>query len=148
MKSEATSVEQHLRELPPVRREVIIQIRQWILDHLPEGYVERIRWEMISWEIPLETHWDTYNGEPLSLASLAAQKRHNAPYLMNVYRDPTLKQTLRRGFEEATKRLDMGKSCLRFRKLDDLALEVIGEIIGSTPPDKMIAQFESVRAGS
>jgi hypothetical protein len=103
---------------------------------------------MISFEIPLEAYPRTYNGQPLSYAALAAQKNHYALYLMAVYGDPAGEAQLREAFAQAGKKLDMGKSCVRFRKLEDVPLDVIGEIIASTPPDELIATYErSRRAG-
>lgn len=145
MKSEAKTVEAYLEELPPEKREVVSRVRDLILEHLPEGYVERMNWGMISYEIPLETYSDTYNGKPLLFVSLAAQRRHFALYLMNVYQDPKLSAALESGFKRAGKVLDMGKSCLRFRSLDDLPLEVIGETIEATPPSLMIDRAEAGR---
>lgn len=145
MKSGATTVEAYLEELPEERRQVVSTVRGAILESLPNGYVESMNWGMISYEIPLEDYPTTYNGKPLSYAALAAQKRHYALYLMNVYQDPRLEKKLVDGFEEAGKKLDMGKSCVRFRKLEDLPLDVIREIIASTKPSELIARYEKSR---
>jgi hypothetical protein len=100
---------------------------------------------MISYEIPLDTYPDTHNGKPLSYVSLAAQKNHYALYLMGVYQDQQLEVQLRNGFEQAGKKLDMGKSCVRFRKLDDLPMDVIRKIIASTKPSDLIESYEDSR---
>ena len=100
---------------------------------------------MISYEIPLEVYPDTYNGRPLSYVALAAQKRHYAVYLMGVYQNPEQEAQLREAFEQAGKKLDMGKSCLRFRKLEDVPLDVLGEVVASTPPEQFIARYEQAR---
>lgn len=146
VKSEATTVRQYLEELPEERREVVSAVRDTILKHLPDGYDESIGWGMITYEIPLEEYPDTYNGKPLGYVALAAQKRYYALYLSCVYSDPETKATLERGFEEAGKRLDMGKSCVKFKKLEDLPLEVIGEVIASCPPSRLIEIYESSRS--
>jgi uncharacterized protein YdhG (YjbR/CyaY superfamily) len=138
-------VKEYLDELPPERREVIAKVRQAILENLPAGYEESMNWGMISYEIPLERYPDTYNGQPLGYVALAAQKRHYSLYLMNVYQDSEKETFLKRGFEEAGKKLDMGKSCVRFKKLDDLPIEVIAEIISSTTPEQYIADYEKIR---
>ena len=145
VKSNATTVEGYLDELDPDRRRVVSTVRQLILDHLPEGYQESMNWGMISYEIPLEVYPDTYNGRPLSYVALAAQKRHYAVYLMGVYQNPEQEAQLREAFEQAGKKLDMGKSCLRFRKLEDVPLDVLGEVVASTPPEQFIAQYEQAR---
>ena len=143
--SKAATVEQYLAELEPEKREVISRVRQTILDNLPEGYVETMNWGMISYEIPLEDYPVTYNKQPLSYVSLAAQKRHYGLYLMNVYGDEEKEEKLREGFKLAGMKLDMGKSCVRFRRLEHLPLDVIGEVIASTPPSALIAKYEATR---
>lgn len=145
VQSNAATVEQYLEELPPERREVVSEVRKTILDNLPEGYSESMNWGMISYEIPLEDYPDTYNGQPLGYLALAAQKRYYSLYMMGVYGFPEQEQKLVQGFEEAGKKLDMGKSCVRFRKLDDISLDVLGEVIASTPPTAMIARYEESR---
>jgi hypothetical protein len=104
-----------------------------------------MRWGMISYEIPLERYPDTYNGQPLLYAALAAQKHYYALYLMCVYQDPKLERLLRDGFARAGTKLDMGKSCVRFRKIEDLPLDTVGRIVAGTPPDQFIARYERVR---
>lgn len=140
--SKATTVDQYLEELPPDRREVITAIRELVLDNLPEGYDESMNWGMISYEIPLEAYPDTYNGQPLGYLALAAQKRHYALYMLGVYQDPVQEEKLKEAYKRSGKRMDMGKSCVRFRKIDDLPLETISELIASTPPDALIALYE------
>jgi uncharacterized protein YdhG (YjbR/CyaY superfamily) len=143
--SKAANVEEYLDELPPDRREVVSEVRQTILDNLPEGYVESMNWGMISYEIPLERYPDTYNKKPLAYAALAAQKNHYSIYLMGCYADSEQDAVLKEGFEQAGKRLDMGKSCVRFRKLDDVPLDVIAGVIASTTPEQFIAIYENAR---
>jgi uncharacterized protein YdhG (YjbR/CyaY superfamily) len=145
VQSKAATVDQYLEELPPDQREIVSAIRHIILESLPEGYVEAMNWGMISYEIPLEDYPDTYNGKPLSYLALAAQKNHYSLYMMGVYQDAEQETKLKDGFEQAGKKLDMGKSCLRFRKLDDIPRDVIGDLIASTPPAEMIARHEASR---
>jgi uncharacterized protein YdhG (YjbR/CyaY superfamily) len=145
VKSTASTVEDYLQELPPERREVVATVRQTVLENLPEGYVESMNWGMISYEIPLETYPETYNGQPLGYAALASQKRHYSLYLMGVYADSAQESQIVEGFEKAGKKLDMGKSCVRFRKLDDLPLDVIGRIIAGTTPEQLISRYEESR---
>jgi hypothetical protein len=144
-KSSATTVQQYLDELPEDRRAVVSAVRDVILRNLPKGYRESMSWGVISYEIPLERFPDTYNGHPLSYVALAAQKNHYALYLMCVYGDDARVGWLKEEFKKAGKKLDMGKACLRFRKLDDLPLEVIGRVVGATTPDQYIARYEAAR---
>ena len=93
----------------------------------------------------LETIAETYNGQPLAVAVLGSQKNYMALHLMTVYGDKKHEAKLRDGFKAAGKKLDMGKSCVRFKKLDDLPLDVIAQAVASTPPDQFIARYEAVR---
>jgi uncharacterized protein YdhG (YjbR/CyaY superfamily) len=145
--SKAATVEEYLQELPEDRRAVVSAVRDVVLRNLPEGYRETMAWGMISYGIPLERYPDTYNKQPLGYAAIAAQKNYYALYLMTPYMDDRQEQQLREAFAAAGKKLDMGKSCVRFRKLDDLPLDEIGRIIAATPPDAFIAQYEAARAG-
>ena len=141
--SKASTVEEYLESLPPDRREVVSRVRDVILRNLPAGYQERMNWGMISYEIPMERYPHTYNGQPLSYAALAAQKNYYSLYLMATYALPGGESSLRADFEKAGKKLDMGKSCVRFKQLDDLPLDVIGRAIAATPPDDYIARYEA-----
>ncbi|MEA3440984.1 MAG: DUF1801 domain-containing protein [Chloroflexota bacterium] len=143
--SKAATVEEYLDELPPERREVVSEVRQTILDNLPEGFVESMNWGMISYEIPLERYPDTYNKKPLAYAALAAQKNHYSIYLMGCYADSEQEAVLKEGFEQAGKRLDMGKSCVRFRKLEDIPMDAIARVIASTTPEQFITMYEHAR---
>ena len=140
------TVEEYLAGLPDDRAGQIRQLRELILQHLPEGYAEVIDFGMISYVIPLDTYPDTYNGHPLMYAALASQKRHMSLYLMNVYGDEGTLRWFTEGFSAAGKKLDMGKACVRFKKLDDLPMGLIGEVIARTPVADYIAGYESARA--
>ena len=144
-KSEAATVEEYLDALPEERREVVSQVREVILRNLPRGYSESMNWGMISYEVPLEKYPDTYNGQPLGYAALAAQKNYVVLYLMCAYQGSEQKAELKEGFDEAGKKLDMGRSCIRFKKLEDLPLDVIGRVVAGTPPEKFIEQYEKGR---
>ena len=146
--SAAPTVPAYLKELPPERRAVIKTVRALIRRHLPAGYREAMRGGMITYEIPLARYPETYNGQPLCYVALAAQKNFYALYLSGVYVQLHRQASLRQAFQRAGKKLDMGKSCLRFNNLDDLPLEVIGEVIASTPPEAMIEIHERVRAAA
>ena len=143
--SKAETVEQYLQELPEDRRAVVSAVRDVVVRNLPAGYREMMSFGMIVWGIPLEDYPNTYNGQPLGYAALAAQKNYYALYVMT-YMAPALEKWLRDEFHKAGKKLDMGKSCLRFKKLDDLPLDVIGRLIASTPPHEYITLHEQSRA--
>lgn len=144
--STASTVDAYLDELPPDRRHVLSVVRAVVREHLPAGYQETVNWGMISYEVPLDRYPNTYNRQPLAYAGLAAQKHHYALYLLGVHGDAEREARLRHAFGAAGKTLDMGKSCLRFRTLDDLPLDVIGETIAAVPPEALIAQYEASRA--
>jgi uncharacterized protein YdhG (YjbR/CyaY superfamily) len=133
------AVEQYLNGLPPDRRTAIEAVRRTILDNLPEGMEETVAWGMLTYQIPLERSGPTYNGKPLMYAALANQKRHMAVYLTNVYADPSQLERFRERYLATGKRLDMGKSCVRFRSLDDLPLDVIGDTIAATTLEQFLA---------
>ncbi len=140
-----SNAEEFLAALPPDRAEQLGRLRELILQHLPEGYREQVDFGMLAYVIPLETYPDTYNKHPLMYAALASQKRHMALYLMNVYGDEATLQWFTEGYAAAGKKLDMGKACVRFKKLDDLPLEFIGEVIARTPVWDYITGYEASR---
>ena len=143
--SKALTVQDYLEELTAEQRNVISKLRNFIFEHLPTGYQESMNWGMISYEIPLSTYPKTYNGQPLSYAALAVQKRYYSLYLMAVYQDAELLTALKESFLEAGKKLDMGKACVRFHQLDDLPLEAIGKLIARVTPAKYIERYEQSR---
>ena len=144
----ATTVEDYLARLPADRRAAIAQVRDVVNTHLPAGYEEGVQYGMISWYVPLSRFPETYNGQPLALASLASQKSHMALYLMSVYGHPALAAWFRGAFAKAGKKLDMGKSCVRFKSIDALPLDVIGETIRRVPVDAFLGYYEDARASS
>lgn len=146
--SKAPTVAAYLKSLPPDKRRVVSTVRSVVRKHLPRGYREAMGFGMITYGIPLETYPNTYNGQPLCYAGLAAQKNHYALYLMGAYADPKNAKKLAAGFKASGKKLNMGRSCLRFSSLDDLPLDVIGDTIASLPPERMIALFEKSRPRS
>ena len=143
--SSAKSVDAYLQELPPERREVVAAVRALVNLHLPAGYVETLSWGMISWEIPLARYPVTYNKQPLVFAALAAQKNNYALYLNGVYADAARERDLRSAYAAAGRKLDMGKSCLRFKRLDDLLQPAIAAVIASIPVEDYLARYEAGR---
>jgi hypothetical protein len=141
-----TDVQGYLDGLPRERREVVETVRDLVNRHLPEGYEETVAWGMITWSVPLERYPDTYNGQPLGYLALAAQKRHYSLYLMGVYMDEAEAAQFRDRWEATGRRLDMGKSCLRFTKLDGLDQDIIAEVVAGTPVEDFLARYEAIRA--
>ena len=137
--------EEYIASLPEDRAEQLSRLRELVLQHLPEGYVEEIDFGMICYVIPLSTYPETYNGHPLMYAALASQKRHMSLYLMNVYGGEESQRWFSDGFAAAGKKLDMGKACVRFKKLDDLPLDVITEAVSRTHVADYIASYEESR---
>lgn len=141
----AATVSAYLKQLTKERREVVAATRKIILKNLPRGYAESMIWGMITYSIPLSKYPDTYNGQPLCYIGLASQKNHVALYLMGVYADRKLEKLMKEGFKKAGKKLNMGKSCLRFRSLDDVPWNVVGKAIAAMPPQRMIELYEAGR---
>ena len=143
--SKAPTPEAYLAELPRDRAELVSRLRDLVNANLPDGYVERMSWGMISWEVPAERYPDTYNGQPLVYAGLAAQKNYTALYLNCVYASEERSERLKAQWAASGRKLDMGKSCLRFKRADQLAEHVLAETIGSVPVDVFVAEYEAGR---
>lgn len=145
MKSGPGTVEEYLAALPDDRRQAINAVREVILKNLPDGYREGFGFGMIGYVIPLERYPKTYNGQPLLYAALASQKNYMSVYLMGVYGSAEAADWFEREYRLTGKRLDMGKSCVRFRRLDDLPLDLVGQAIARYTPDEFIRLYESNR---
>lgn len=145
MRSSATTPDSYVANLPADRRAAVAAVRDVIRAHLPNGYEETIGSGMIVYAVSRARYSTTPNKEPLWYAALAAQKSYNSLYLMSAYGSKEHARRLRDAFEKSGKKLDMGKSCIRFQRADDLDLDVIGELIASVPVDKWIAIFEASR---
>jgi hypothetical protein len=143
--SNAVTVDEYLKSLPNDRQDAIKGVRKIILENLPKGYKEGMQWGMITYYIPLEDYPNTYNQQPLAYAALAAQKNFNSLYLMTVYGDPKSKKWFDAAYKASGKKLNMGKSCVHFKKLDDLPLDLIAETIARTPKDAYIKHYEAAR---
>jgi uncharacterized protein YdhG (YjbR/CyaY superfamily) len=144
--SKAATPEDYIAELPPERAELVAHVRELVNANLPPGYSEGMGFGMIGWVLPLERYPDTYNGQPLVYAGLAAQKNHTALYLNCVYASEERSERLRAAYAAAGKKLDMGKSCIRFKRREDLSEDALAEAIRSVPVDEFIAEYESARA--
>ena len=146
MQSDAKTVEEYIKGLPQERRKALQAVRRTILENLPEGYEETMNWGMISYEVPLATFPDTYNKKPLMVAALASQKNHMAVYLTGIYINEKSRQDFEKAYKATGKRFDVGKSCVRFRKLEDLPLPLIGKAISSIPVNEFIRHVKEVHS--
>ena len=145
MPSEVQDVEEYLASLPEDRREAITAIREVILKNLPKGYEEGIQWGMPSYFVPLSEYPSGYNcqpDQPLPFVGFASQKNHMAFYGFCIYMDDALKDRFIEDWKKTGKKLDMGKSCVRFKKLEDVPLKVIGDAVKRVPMKKYIKQYE------
>ena len=144
-RSTARTPAAYVASLPPARRAELERVREVVRRHLPPGYEEAMRSGMIVYEVPLERYADTYNKQPLWYAALAAEKNYLTLHLLTVYGSGALKGKLEDGFRAAGKKLDMGKGCIRFRAADDLALDVVGEVVASVPLERFVAIAQAAR---
>ena len=131
--------------MPEDRRAAISAVRQVVLENLPQGYEEMMQFGMIGYVIPLERYPVTYNGQALQYAARASQKNYMSLYLMNVYSDEAVERWFVDRYKDSGKRLDMGKACVRFKSLQDLLIDPVGEAIALTPVDRFIERYEMSR---
>jgi len=139
------TVAQLIANVSPERRKEFSRVRDVVSKHLPRGYEEVVEGRMVVYQVPRERAPDTYNGRSLWYAALAARKSYLTLHLMPVYGSPALLKRLQDGFKKAGKKLDIGKACIRYRRADDLALDVIGEVVASVPMEKWIALAAAAR---
>jgi len=147
MQSKATTVAQYLAELPPDRRAAIKAVREVILRNLDRDYEERMSYGMIGYVVPHRVFPDGYHCDPklpLPFAGLASQKNYMSVYLMSSYGDKAEEKWLREQFAKAGKKLDMGKCCVRFKRIEDLPLDAIGEAIRRVPAKTYVERYTKV----
>lgn len=145
MQSKASTVTEYLASLPEDRRAAIEAVRKVILKNLPKGYTEGMAYGMIGYAVPLSLYPPGYHCQkntPLPFVALASQKNHMAVYLCNIYGNKETEAWFRKAYKASGKKLDMGKSCVRFKKLEDLAVDVIGKAIARTPVKEFIRIYE------
>ncbi len=149
MQSKAKTVDAYLKELSAERHAEISAVRKVILKNLPKGYQEIMQYGMISYVVPLKTYPAGYLEDkktPLPYVCLASQKNYMAVYLFNVYGHPEAESWFQKAYKATGKKLDMGKSCVRFKRLDDLPLDVIGQAVKRTPVKELISWYVNERA--
>src|SRR3954468_8367726 len=145
----ASTVAEYLAALPADRRAALTAVRKVINDKLPKGYEEGMQFGMIGWYIPLSTYPAGYGENkkvPLPLVALASQKSGMVLHFLCFYGHPTLSTWFTSEYKKSGKKLDMGKGCVRFNKLDDLPLDVVGRTIARVPVKEHIANYQAARA--
>lgn len=140
------TAESYLANLPAERRAVLEPMLQLIREKLPAGYEESLAFGMIAWQVPLAVYPDTYNKQPLLYAALASQKNHLAVYLCSVYGSENVREQFLTTWKQSGKKLDMGKSCVRFKRLEDVALDAVAEAIAACSVQQFVAHAQAVRA--
>ena len=146
MKSAAKTVQEYLEKLTPERCAAVSAVRDVILANLPEGYEEIMDFGMVSYVVPLARYPKTYNGHPLQYAAVASEKSYVSVHLMSVYADAESQRWFVDSYKATGKKLDMGKACVRFKNLDDLPLDLIGEAVSRTPMEEWIRCYEAARS--
>lgn len=142
----SAEVRAYLDGVDPARREVVEAVRTAILAALPDGYQEATDGRMLLYQVPLVVYPDTYNRQPLLYAALAPQSRYYSLYLMAIYSSPEAAATFEADYRATGKRYDVGKSCVRFRTLDDLPLDVVRKAIAGTPLATFVERAKAARA--
>ena len=146
MRSEAKTVIDYIDNLSTDRKHAISKVRDIILSNLPKGIEEVMNWGMIAYQVPIKSYANTYNGQPLMYAALASQKNHMAVYLSGIYSDEKLRKKFIEDYKLTGKKMDLGKSCVRFRKIEDISLELIGSAISALDVKSFIELYNSVRS--
>ncbi len=151
MKSSATTVKEYLASLPEERRKGIEAVREVILKNLDKTYEESMQYGMIGYAVPhrvwpLGYHCD--KTKPLGMAALASQKNTMTVYLMSVYSDKAERAWFQKAWAKTGKKLNMGGCCIRFKKLEDAALDVIGEAIRRTPAKAYVENYVKLLAST
>lgn len=148
MQSKAATVKEYLASLPEDRRAALNQVREVILKHLDPDYEEGIQYGMIGYYVPHRLYPAGYHCDPklpLQFAALASQKQYMSLYLCVCYGDSKLDAWFRDAWASSGRKLDMGKSCIRFKRAEDLALDVVGKLLDRMPVPKYIAYYEACR---
>ncbi len=148
MQSNAPTVDGYIESLPPDRKEVISKLRAVSLKNLPPGFIECMDYGMMGYSVPHSTYPAGYHCKPeipLPFMGMASQKHFVAVYHMGIYAVPELMEWFLAEYpKHSTRKLDMGKSCIRFKKLDDIPYGLIGELCTKMTPEEWIAVYEKV----
>jgi len=139
MISDAQTIDAYLAELPAAAREIVERLREITLANLQKGFVETMDYGMISFQIPLEISGKTYNGKPLLYVAIGAQKHHVGLYLCGLYCRNTLKHRFEADYAAEGQKLDMGKSCVRIKRLSQINPDAIARAVAALSPEDFIA---------
>ena len=146
MPSKATTIESYINDLPEERKSAFLELRKVILKNLPKGFAEGISYGMIGYFVPHSIYPNGYHcdpKQPLPFLSMASQKNFIALYHMGIYMNPSLMDWFTAEYAKRVKgKLDMGKSCIRFKKLDAIPFDLIGELVSKMSVDEWIACYE------
>ncbi len=146
MQSGASTVEEYLASLSDDRREVVSRVRDAINARLPQGYEEGMQYGMIGWYVPHSIFPSGYHcdpKQPLPFAGLASQKNHFGIYLFFLYVSDEQLAWFQDAYAKSGRKLDMGKSCIRFKKLEDFALDVVVESAARVSVEEFVAHYTS-----
>jgi len=145
----ASTVAEYLSALPADRRAAIDGVRKIINENLPDGYEEGMQFGMIGWYVPLSLYPAGYGENPkvpLSFVALASQKSGMVLHFLSFYGHPTLSSWFTSEYKKSGKKLDMGKGCVRFKSLEDLALDVVSRTVARVPVEEHIANYRAARS--
>jgi hypothetical protein len=149
MQIDAKSPEEYLERIPEVKRQAMIKLREIILSQLPNGFEEVMSYGMIAYVVPYHIYPNGYHcdpKQPLPFISIAAQKNYIALYHMGIYGDEQLKEWFTSEYPKYVKtKLDMGKSCIRFKKPEQIPFKLIGELVSKITPEEWVERYESSR---
>ena len=143
--SNAKTVDEYISDLPEARADVVSAVRELLLASLPQGLEETMNWGMISYEVPFSVFPNTYNKQPLMFAALAAQKHHYSIYLSSIYAIEEIRAKFEADYLATGKRYDVGKGCIRFRKLEDLPLDVVAKAVATVSMEEFIDAYTALR---
>ena len=146
MAAKPTTVKAYIDALPEDRRKAIRKVRALVNKHLPKGYEEGIQYGIIGWYVPHRIYPDGYHcdpSQPLPYIGLASQKNYISLYLMCIYGDEKLRKQFEKDWAASGRKLNMGKSCVRFKDVDDVPFDVIGRAVAAVPVKDFIAFYEA-----
>ncbi len=147
MKYNVDTVEQYLEVIPEERRDAFLKLRTTILENLPEGFEEVIQYDMPSYVVPHSLYPGGYHcnpKDPLPFMSIASQKNFVALYHMGIYADPDLLAWFKAEYPKHSKtKLDMGKSCIRFKNVNNIPFDLIADLVGKMPPERWIGIYDA-----
>lgn len=148
MQSKAETPQEYINSLPEDRKEAVSNLRETILKNLPEGFEECMNYGMLGYVVPHSKYPDGYHCDttkPLPFMNLASQKNSVNFYHMGIYSDPELLAWFKSEYpKHASNKLDMGKSCIRFKNINKIPVELIGELVSKMTADQWIERYESV----